>query len=210
MNGQRVLVLGATGGNGRAFIEEALGHGHKVTALVRSPEKLGALRDRVMVRKGDPCSVAALTAALQDHHAVISSLGPPGLGRTTIIRDAARSTVSAMQAAGVRRLLIVSAAMLFEDAGVLAMILRRTVLHNAAEDCAAMEGIVRSSELDWSIVRPPRLTNGELTRHYMIESGHLPRGGRAVSRADVGHYLVDELERGTHVRQIVGMAGGCA
>jgi putative NADH-flavin reductase len=178
-----------------------------VTAFVRSPEKLNALRNRVMVRKGNPCSAAELAEALQGQHAVVSSLGPPGLGRTTIIRDAARSTVSAMQAAGVRRLLIVSAAMLFEDAGVLAMILRRTLLHNAAEDCAAMEGIVRSSELDWSIVRPPRLTNGELTRHYRIESGHLPRGGRAVSRADIGHYLVDELERSAHVRQIVGTAG---
>jgi putative NADH-flavin reductase len=210
MNVQRVLVLGATGGNGRAFIEQALGRGHKVTAFVRSPERLQALRGRVTVRKGDTCSVAELTGALQDQDAVVSSLGPPGLGRTTIIRDAARSTVAAMDATGVRRLLIVSAAMLFEDAGVLAMILRRTLLHNAAEDCAAMEGIVRSSQLDWSIVRPPRLTNGEITRHYMIESGHLPRGGRPVSRADVGHYLVDELERGAHIRQIVGMAGGLA
>ena len=115
-----------------------------------------------------------------------------------------------MNAAGVRRLLIVSAGMLFEDAGVLAMILRRTLLRDVAEDCSEMEQIVRSSELDWSIVRPPRLTNGGLTRHYMIEIGHLPRGGRAVRGADVAHYLLDELERRAHVRQIVGMAGGRA
>jgi putative NADH-flavin reductase len=211
MNMQRVVVLGATGGNGRAFIEQALGRGHKVTAFVRSPEKLAALQGQVTVRKGDPCSVPELTAALQDQDAVVSSLGPPNLGRTTIIRDAARSTVAAMNAAGVRRLLIVSAGLLFDDAGVLAMILRRTLLHNAAEDCAAMEGIVQSSRLDWSIVRPPRLTNGKLTRHYRVESGHWPRGGRrAVSRADIGHYLVNELERGAHVWQIVGMAGGLA
>ena len=205
---QRVLVLGATGGNGRAFIEQALAHGHRVTAFVRSPEKLDSLGDRLKVQKGDPLSVAELTDALQVQDAVVSSLGPPGLGRTTILRDAARSTVAAMNAAGVRRLLIISAAMLFQDAGVLAMILRRTLLRNAAEDCTAMERIVRSSELDWSIVRPPRLTNGRLTRHYRIETGQLPPGGWTVSRADVGHFLVDEMERGAHLRQIVGMAGG--
>jgi uncharacterized protein YbjT (DUF2867 family) len=115
-----------------------------------------------------------------------------------------------MKAAGVRRLLIVSAALLFADAGVLAMVLRRTLLRNVAADCAEMEQIVQSSGLDWSIVRPPRLTNGGLTRRYTIETGQLPRGGRVVSRADVAHYLLEELERGGHIGQIVGMAGGHA
>jgi putative NADH-flavin reductase len=208
MGSLRVLVLGATGGNGMAFIQQALEHGHAITAFVRSPEKLDRWSNRVTVRKGDPRNVEELTSALPGHDAVVSSLGPPGLGRTTIIRDAARSTVAAMQTVGVRRLLIVSAAMLFEDAGLLAAILRGTLLRDVAADCFEMERIVMAGNLDWSIIRPPRLTNGRLTGRYVIENGHMPRGGMAVSRADVGHYLLDELEHCAHLRQIAGMAGG--
>jgi putative NADH-flavin reductase len=111
-----------------------------------------------------------------------------------------------MQAEGVRRLLVVSAAMLFQDAGILAAVLRRTLLRNVAEDAAEMERVVMTSGLDWTIARPPRLTNGLLTRHYRIEDGRLPRGSISLSRADVAHFLLGEVERGAHVRQIVGMA----
>src|ERR1700746_2677606 len=86
------------------------------------------------VCQGDPRSAAELCDPLAGHDAVLSAIGPPGLGRTTILRDCARSTVAAMQAEGLRRLLVVSAAMLFQDAGILAAVLRRTLLRNVAED----------------------------------------------------------------------------
>jgi putative NADH-flavin reductase len=160
----------------------------------------------VEVRQGDPRSVSELSAALAGHDAVLSALGPRGLGPTTILREAARSTVSAMQATQIRRLLIVSAAMLFEDAGIVAALLRNTLLRNGAEDSTEMEQVVRASGLDWTIARPPRLTNGRLSGHYLVERDRLPTGGRSMSRADVAHFMLDELEAGTHVRELVGMA----
>jgi putative NADH-flavin reductase len=144
--------------------------------------------------------------ALPDHDAVLSALGPPGPGPTTILRTGARSLVAAMQAARLRRLLVVSAAMLFDDAGFLARLLRRTLLRNVAEDSGEMERFITLSELDWTIARPPRLTNGPLTKRYHIEDGRMPRGKRSLSRADVAHFLLCEVEQGAHARQIVGMA----
>jgi putative NADH-flavin reductase len=202
----RLFILGATGGIGRALTNQAIDRGHAVTAFVRSPEKLGAPRDGVTVRKGDPRSADELRAALRGHDAVLSALGPPGPGRTTIHRDCARSTVEAMQHAGVGRLLIVSAAVLFEGQGFLYWLLRNTLLRNIAEDTSAMERVVMASGLDWTIARPPRLSNGKLTGRYAIEEGRMPSGGPMVSRADVAHFLLDELERPTHVRRMVGMA----
>jgi len=201
----RLLILGATGGIGRAVIDQAIERGHTVTAFVRSPEKLGPSREGLTVRKGDPRSVEELRAALPGHDAVLSALGPPGPGRTTIIRDCAGSTVAAMQAAGVRRLLIVSVAVLF-DQGPLYWLLRKTLLRNVAEDSAEMERLVMASSLDWTIVRPPSLTNGRLTGRYGIEDDRMPSGGWSVSRADVAQFLLDELERRAHVRRMVGMA----
>ena len=206
----RLLILGATGGTGRALVGQARERGHDVTAFVRSAQKLGPLADRVTVRKGDPRSVGELRAVLPGHDAVVSALGPPGPGRTTILRAGARSTVEAMQTGGPRRLIVVSAAVLFDDLGVLGWLLRRTLLTNVAEDSAEMERIVMASGLDWTIARPPRLTNGPLTGRYRVENEHLPdRSALAsISRADVAHFLLSELEHNTHTHHIVGITDG--
>ena len=72
----RLLIIGATGGTGLQVTSQAVEGGHRVTAFVRSPQKLGSLRHRVVVREGDPRSVADLRAMLPGHDAVISTLGP--------------------------------------------------------------------------------------------------------------------------------------
>lgn len=202
----RLFIIGATGGTGRQLLDQAIERGNEVTAFVRSPEKLGAPRNGLTVRQGDPRNAADLATALADHDAVLSALGPPGPGPTTILRECARSTVAAMQAVGIRRLLVVSAAVLFEDMGIIVKLMRRTLLKNVAEDSAEMERVVMASGLNWTIARPPRLTNGALTKHYRVENGRMPRGGWWVSRADVAHFLMGELEQAAHARQIVGMA----
>lgn len=62
------------------------------------------------------------------------------------------------------------------------------------------------SGLDWTIVRPPRLTDRALTGDYRLADGRMPRGRLSISRADVAHFLLSELERRSHTRQIVGIA----
>jgi putative NADH-flavin reductase len=205
----RLLILGASGGTGLALIRQATERGHLVTAFVRSPQKLGALAGRTTVRQGDPRSVTELRAVLPGHDAVLSALGPPGPGPTTILRDGARSTVEAMRDVGPRRLIVVSAAVLF-DLGFLGALLRRTLLKNVAEDSAEMERIVIASGLDWTIARPPRLTNGPFTGSYRAGNEHLPAPSAlaSISRADVAHFLLDELEQSTRVHHIVGVSRG--
>jgi putative NADH-flavin reductase len=202
-----LFVLGATGGTGRALVEQALGRGHRVTAFVRSPQKLDPPREGLTVVRGDPRNADELRAALPGHEAVLSALGPPGIGPSTLVADSARSTVAAMQASGVRRLLVVGVAVLFENDGVLSAIARRTFLRNVAKDHAEMERILSASGLDWTIARPPRLTDGPLTHAYGVADGRMPPGAcLTVSRADVADFLLDEVEHPAHVRQIVGMA----
>jgi uncharacterized protein YbjT (DUF2867 family) len=111
-----------------------------------------------------------------------------------------------MQATGVRRLLVVGVAVLFEDYGLLTAIARRTFLRNVARDHAEMERVVSASGLDWTIARPPRLTDGELTRAYGVADGRMPPAARStISRADVADFLLDEVEHPAHVRRIVGL-----
>jgi len=204
----RLIILGATGGTGRALVEQARTRGHQVTAFVRSPQKLGVVGEGITVQRGDPLSVAELRAVLPGHDAVLTALGAPGPGRTTILSESGRSIVEAMNAEGPRRLLVVSVAALFDEAGVIAALFRHTLLRNIVVDAAEMERVVMGSGLDWTIARPPRLTNGPLTRLYRVADGRMPRGRISVSRADVAHFLLDELEERRHVHEIVGMAGG--
>jgi len=204
----RLLILGASGGTGRALIRQACARGHEITAFVRSPQKLGALGDCVTVRQGDPRNVTELRAILPGHDAVVSVLGPPGPGPTTILRSGARSAVEAMRATGLRRLIVVSAAVLFDDLGFPGALLRRTLLKNVAEDSAEMERIVTASGLDWTIARPPRLTNGPLTGRYRVANERLPNRSAltSISRADVAHFLLSEVETSLHMHHVVGVA----
>jgi putative NADH-flavin reductase len=205
----RLFVLGATGGIGRALVDQSLKRGHRVTAFVRSPEKLGAPREGLTVIGSDVLSRESIAAALANHDAVLSTIGPPGPGRNTITSRCAQATLEAMKSTGIRRLLIVGVAVLFDDAGFVASLLRRTLLRNVAEDSSRMERIVKASQLDWTIVRPPRLTNGSRTECYGVADDHLPfgsRGNATVSRADVAHFMLNEVEHPEHVRRIVGIA----
>jgi len=202
----KLFILGATGGTGRALVGQALARGHAVTALVRSPEKMTQRDPRLTILPGNPCNAAELTAALPGHDAVVSALGPPGTGRTTILRECAHSTVTAMQAAGVRRLLVVSAAVLFQNAGILVAVMRRTLLRHVAQDATEMERVIAASNLDWTIVRPPRLTNGPLSGRYQSADGYLPGGGLIISRADVAHFILNTVEANSHLGQVVGVS----
>jgi putative NADH-flavin reductase len=136
---------------------------------------------------------------------VLSALGPRSSADATLLADCAQSTVAAMRRAGVRRLIVISSALLFPNLGPLAAILR-LVLRSVLADSRRMEGLVEaSSDLEWTIVRPPRLTNGAHTGHYRVAAGELPRGGGAISRSDLANFVLDEAERRNHLRALVGV-----
>ena len=204
----QLFVLGATGGTGRELIGQALSRRHRITAFVRNRQKLAA-REGLTLVQGDLLNAEALSVALAGHDAVVSAVGPTGLGRTTIMRDSARAAMQATKAAGVTRLLILSVAVLFDDAGILSRALRKTILRNVADDAAAMEFLVNRSGLEWTIVRPPRLEDGMLTERYLVVNDHLPRGAGGASRvrrADVAHFMLNEAENPAHVARVVGIS----
>ena len=111
-----------------------------------------------------------------------------------------------MQESGVHRLELVSSALLFREAGILPGILKVTLFRQMLPDMAGMEAEVCQSDLDWTMVRPSRLTNGTARHSYRIADGSLPKDGFLISRADVAHFMIGEAENPTHVQRIVGVA----
>ncbi len=71
----RLLVIGATGGTGRGLVQQALAHGHQVTAFVRDPARFQVDHPNLRVPKGDVLDYATVESAMRGQDAVLSALG---------------------------------------------------------------------------------------------------------------------------------------
>ena len=202
----KLLVVGATGRTGSEIVRLALSRGHQVTAFVRSPQKLEPAPSLVAVR-GDPHDAKSLASALVGHDAVLSAIGPHPhdvIHRSTLLTDCARATVEAMKATGIARVVIVSAGVLFPGGG-LYFALFRTLITNHARDLRSMEQVVKTSGLEWTIARPPRMKQSPNASYHAL-AGALPRDRRAVSFRALATFMLDAIERGSYIREVVGLA----
>jgi len=202
----RLFILGATGAIGKHLVEIALVRGHEVTAYVRSPRKIHAGRERLTVVRGDVFDAEEMARQMTGHDIVLSAFGPTTVRASTLRRDFGRALAVALRKSGVRRVQLVSAAFLFPDIGSFGEILKATLFRRMIPDMAGMEAEVSQGDLDWTMVRPPRLTNGPATNAYRVGDGNLPPGGFFISRADVAQFMIGEAENPAHGRQIVGLA----
>jgi putative NADH-flavin reductase len=179
------------GGTGRLVVEQALAAGLTVTAVVRDPARLRlAPRDGLRVVVATFADRPAVLSAVAGADAVVDALGGSGSGPTTVRVDASRVIVPAMHEAGVRRLVVVSASGAHTTGdGLLVRLLVKPllgyVLRHAFADMRAMEEIVRASGLDWTIVLPPRLTDGPRTGRFRSRVGANVRGSFSITRADL-------------------------
>ena len=219
----KLTIFAATGGIGRQILDQAVAAGHDVTAVVRNP---AAVSRQVRTITADLATAepAALASAVGGADAVLSALGPRSKADYGITSAGTRAIVGAMREVGVRRVVAVSAAPVGTvpsprrpsppkyDPGDgffmrhLLTPLVRTALRGLYEDLALMEDVLAGSGLDWTVVRPPRLTNGPVTGAYRTASERNLRRGLTVSRADVAHLMLAVLTRPETIREVIGIA----
>jgi len=199
----KLFVIGASGRTGREVIQQALAKGHQVTAFVRSPESITLRNERLTVLKGNAIDEDQLSDAMQDHDAVLSTLGPREVFKpSSLLHDSALATTRAMRRSGVKRFVILSAAAHFPGIPnrIASFILRKHM-----RDSLAMEEIVQANGLDWTIARPPRLTQEQYTT-YRSREGAAPKMGFTLSRKAVATFMLDAIEQKKHFQKIVGIA----
>jgi putative NADH-flavin reductase len=205
----RLVVLGATGGTGLEIVRQAIERGHSVTALVRSPERLKAFRGRIAVEQGDLLNSGELERVIRGHDAVISGFGsrvPISKSDAHLLEQFAGALAGAMPRAGVRRVVVESVAFLFRNSILPpAYLLGRLLFPRTVADASAMERIFWESELDWTMVRPPELTDKPYTGKYRMREGQLPRFGFKISRADVADFMIKVVEDRASIRKVVGI-----
>jgi putative NADH-flavin reductase len=205
-----LLILGATGGVGQELVRQSLDRGHSVTAFVRSPERLAMFGARVNLVPGDLLDPDHLSRILIGEDAVLSGFGPRQPLREDehdLLERFAQALTHAMSASTCRRAVIVSTAFLFNDALFPpAHLFGRLFFPTVVKGATAMETIIRRSELDWTLVRPPQLTDKPLTAKYRQREAHLPPFGFNISRADTAHCMLRVIEDHAYSRKVVGIA----
>jgi putative NADH-flavin reductase len=203
----KIVVFGASGGLGLKVVEQALKVGYIVTAFARMPARFGIQHQNLSVFQGDVMDADAVKKAIAGQEAVISVLGPVRPPVPGMMETAAKNIVAGMQAHDLRRLISTTGAGVRQPQdqpkfidhfmGILLNFLAKDVVL----DSAANVKVIQSSDLDWTIIRFPRLVDGEYTGKYRV--GYLGRdSGSQISRADGADFALKELVEKKWLRKL--------
>lgn len=202
----KLAIFGATGRTGRHLVEGGLAAGHEVTALVRDPAKLPIQHDRLTVLQGDVTDPAAVRRVVDGAEVVLSALGPSPSSPKDVQTVGTRHILDAMRGAGVRRIVSLTGAGVAQpgDEPKLVDKLFKFALRRLQPDVLAdAEGHARAieaSDVDWTIVRAPRLNDGPKRGTYRI--GMVGKGtGTQIGRADVADFMLRQVTDHGYVRQ---------
>lgn len=206
----QLFLVGASGRLGGHVLAEALARGHAVTALVRDPARLMAPpHPALRLVQGDVRDAAVLAAGMAGCDAVVSALGTRrGQEAYEVLSEGMAAIASAMAVAHVRRIVAVaSAGLLDSEAGGL----RRdqpgypeAFRRSSAAHLAAFETL-RDSDLDWTVVGPPELVEGDRDQAIIVREGFLPEGPKRIAMPALARWILDELEHPAHRHQRVGL-----
>lgn len=203
----KLAIFGASGRTGRPLVEQALAAGHEVTALVRTPASFPIKHERLHVIQGSVEDAAKVDETVTGANAVLSVLGHTKTSNKDILTVGTRNIVQAMQQHGVRRLINLTGAGVrdpqdqpkFVD-NVFGFLLKR-LQPDLLRDSHNQTKLIQNSDLDWTVVRGPRLTEGPRTGKYRV--GYVGKNsGTQASRADIAEFMLKQVTDNTYVHQL--------
>jgi len=220
---RKILVVGATGGTGRATIERLVLDGHRVTAFSRNANSVAEISELVTAFNGDATKLEDVERAVEGHDAVIVTLGISespirvrlfGTARTPIdVRSVGtRNVIAAMKKHGVRRLVVQSSygvgdtrdKLRWVDSLFFSLLLKPQIA-----DTEVQELDVRESDVDWVLAQPVHLTDDENdTMPFASDSGD--RRGWKISRRSVARFLARVAQTSDFTGKTVALSGGGA
>lgn len=203
----KLTVFGATGRVGASFVDRAIAAGHQVTVFVRDPARV--TNPAALVIPGEVTDAAAVSRALQpDCEAVVFCVGAGPLKHSTLVTDAMRCVVEAMQSHGIKRLLAVSGTAEMPRktrmGHICTALLRRTPVGHAVRDHDGAYAIVAGSGLSWVLAGCNYITNGAPRGRYMT-AAVFPGGFKVIHPGDVADFLLRQLQDETNHQIILGI-----
>lgn len=202
----KLAIFGASGGAGKPLVAQALAADHQVTALVRTPSKLGLTHPNLTIIQGDATDPQAVEKTIAGADGVISVLGPTQNAADKPITRATQNILAAMQKQNVRRLIVsVGAGVLDPNdspdfVAKLMGALVKTFSRHVYADMLNVSEAVRASDRDWTIVRVPMLTNEP--KKGRVKVAWVGKGmRRTITRADMADFMLKQAQDNTYLRQ---------
>jgi len=203
-----ILILGGTGRVGSHIVSFALQDKHQVTALVRTPEKLQITDENLTILQGNVLHKEEIARAMRGMDVVISALNTDG-GNT--LSESMPLMIEAMENEGIKRIITVGTAGILQSR-VSPDVLRyqssesKRKITRAAEEHHKVYDLLQQSNLDWTIVCPTYLPDGEREGNYRIERNFLPENGVKISVPDTAEFTFSQITNNDFIRTRVGIA----
>jgi len=197
---KNIIVFGGSGGTGLEVIKQALEAGYHVTAIIRHPDTFPVRHEQLKIIQGDVLKPDTFENTFFGIDAVISCLGTRNRQPTTVYSDGMENIMREMQKIDIKRIVCLSAGAVekppsasFIKSFILKNILQRLFKYSFA-DMLMMENILFDSKLDWTVIRPPRLLNGDKKGNYRTSiNEYLPKLS-SLTRADLADYIIHHLD----------------
>jgi putative NADH-flavin reductase len=203
-----ILILGATGRVGRQIVTYALQDKHHVTALVRSPEKIQITNENLTIIQGNVLNRDDILHAMIGIDVVVSALNTDG---TTTLSESMPLIIEAMENVGIQRIITVGTAGILQSRTTPTILRyqssesrRKSVI--AAKEHHNVYDMLKQSRLEWTIVCPTYLPEGEYVGKYRVERDFLPENGVEISVPDTAEFTYSQLNNFDFVRSRVGIA----
>lgn len=203
-----VAIFGGTGVTGLLVIQKALSAGHRVTAFARTPSKISIQHSNLSIVEGELTDIDKIESAVKGVDAVISVLGPTGKSKGLVISNGIKNIISAMQKHGVKRLIATATPSYkdkkdkFQFGFAFGVFMVKSLLKDTYQDIVETGEQIAKSQLDWTIVRLPMLSNNPPTGKLNV--GYTGDGQVklfSLSRADLADFLIQQLDDKTYLRQ---------
>jgi putative NADH-flavin reductase len=204
-----LAVFGANGATGKQVIARARSQGLEVRALVRPGSRFEMSPENLTVIRGTFEDDAALQATLENADAACCVFGPRPPYRDIFCAAATNAVIDAMQHANVRRLICQTGAMIGHYPRnrtwpfKLMRFIARQRMPRLMRDRRKQETLVRSSDLDWTIVKPPRLTNIPPSGEWIANAQERIGLRDSISRADLAEFILTEILTPAHIKEAV-------
>jgi putative NADH-flavin reductase len=209
----KLIIFGANGRTGLELVSQALDEGHSATAFVRNPKTMNIQHPELKVVKGEILDYDLVQAAVQGQEVVFSVLGVNSFQKNSIISEGTQNIIRAMNEHNVTRFICVTTMGLGESKNqkgwayilpisLMFRIQRLPILRNQFVDRELQEEHIKTSTLDWIIVRPGGLTNGYRTGDYSHGFSTEDTTVKVqISRADVADFILKQIADDTYLHK---------
>lgn len=203
-----ILLLGATGRVGSQIVPYALHDRHHVTVLVRTPEKIQINNENLSVIQGDVLNKEDIVRAMHGMDVVISALNTDG---TTTLSESMPLIIEAMENEGIKRIITVGTAGILQSRTTPNSLRYQSSESKrkstrAAEEHHKVYDMLNQSTLEWTIVCPTYLPDGERVGEYRIARNYLPEGGVEISVQDTAEFTFNQIKTSDYISSRVGIA----